>query len=67
VALSEAIDKLAVMDPRAAQLVKLRYFVGLTNEEAAETLGISASTAKADWTYAKCWLRAELTGEPPTN
>jgi RNA polymerase sigma factor (TIGR02999 family) len=64
-ALSEAIDKLAVKNPRAAELVKLRYFVGLTNEEAAKTLGISASTASKDWTYAKCWLRAEMTGSPP--
>lgn len=59
-ALSEAVDKLAVKDPRAAELVKLRYYVGLTIEETATTLDISVSTAKADWTYAKCWLRAEM-------
>lgn len=64
--LSEAIDKLAAKYPRAAELVKLRFFVGLTNEEAAKALGISASTAKSDWTYAKCWLRAEMTDSPPT-
>lgn len=64
-ALNEALDKLAVKYPRAAELVKLRYFVGLTNEQAAKALGISASTAKSDWTYAKCWLRAEMMGSPP--
>jgi len=61
-ALNEALDKLAAKDPRAAELVKLRFFAGLTNEEAATLLGISPSTAKADWAYAKSWLRAEMTG-----
>jgi len=65
-ALNEALDRLAAKDPRAAELVKLRFFGGLTIEQAAKTLGISASTAKSDWTYAKCWLRAELTESPPT-
>jgi RNA polymerase sigma factor (TIGR02999 family) len=64
-ALSEALDKLAAKYPRAAELVKLRFFVGLTNEQAAKTMGISVSTAKSDWTYAKCWLRAEMTPPPP--
>jgi RNA polymerase sigma factor (TIGR02999 family) len=63
-ALSESLDKLAAKDPRAAELVKLRFFIGLTNEQAARMLGISASTAKADWAYAKCWLRAEMTAAP---
>lgn len=66
VALSEALDKLASKDPRSAELIKLRFFAGLTNEQAARTLGISPSTAKTDWAYAKCWLRAEMTGPPST-
>jgi len=65
-ALSDALDKLAAEYPRVAELVKLRFFAGLTNEQAAKTLGISASTAKTDWGYAKCWLRAEMAEHPPT-
>jgi RNA polymerase sigma factor (TIGR02999 family) len=59
-ALHEALDRLAAKDPRKAELVKLRFFAGLTNQEAAETLGISASTADNDWAYARAWLRAEI-------
>ncbi|HPM80498.1 MAG TPA: ECF-type sigma factor [Candidatus Anammoximicrobium sp.] len=59
-ALNEALDALASKDPRKAELVKLRFFAGLTNEQAAQTLGISARTAYKDWTYAKAWLRVEL-------
>jgi RNA polymerase sigma factor (TIGR02999 family) len=55
-ALHEALDALAVHDPRKAELVKLRYFAGLTIDEAAEVLGISSPTAKRDWTYARAWL-----------
>ncbi|OAI56575.1 RNA polymerase subunit sigma [Verrucomicrobiaceae bacterium SCGC AG-212-N21] len=55
-AVHEALDALAVHDARKAELVKLRYFVGLTIEEAAEVLGISEPTAKRDWTYARAWL-----------
>lgn len=62
IALSEALDRLEAEDPRAAELVKLRFFGGLTSGQAAKALGISASTAKADWAYAKCWLRAEMAG-----
>ncbi len=58
--LDEALDKLATSHPRKAQLVKLRYFAGLTIAQAAETLKIATSTADADWTYAKGWLRLEL-------
>ncbi len=50
------------MDKRKADLVKLRFFVGLTIEEAAEALGISTSTADNDWAYARCWLRLEVAG-----
>ena len=59
-ALDEALQKLEAKDARKAQLVKLRFFAGLTNKQAASALGIAASTADADWAYAKCWLRAEL-------
>ncbi len=52
----EALDRLAVEDPRKAELVKLRYFVGMSIEEAAAALGISDRTAKRDWTYARAWL-----------
>jgi RNA polymerase sigma factor (sigma-70 family) len=47
-------------DPRKAELVKLRFFAGLTNQQAAEALGISTSTADNDWAYARAWLRAEI-------
>lgn len=60
VALHEALDKLAAKDPRKAELVKLRFFAGLTNQQAAEMLGISTSTADNGWAYARAWLRAEL-------
>lgn len=63
-ALSDALDKLATQDRRAAEVVQLRFFAGLTNEQVARTLGISVSTAKADWAYARCWLRAEMAGHP---
>ena len=55
-AVHEALDALAAYDARKAELVKLRYFVGLTIDEAADVLGISAPTAKRDWTYARAWL-----------
>jgi RNA polymerase sigma factor (TIGR02999 family) len=60
IALDEALEKLANHDRRKAELVKLRYFAGLTNREAAAALGIAESTADADWAYAKSWLRVEL-------
>ena len=56
----EALKELEVHDPRKAELVKLRYFVGLTIEEAAEALGVSAPTAKRDWTYARTWLYRQI-------
>ena len=55
-AVHEALDRLAAEDPRKAELVKLRYFVGLTNEEAAQALGVSVPTVKRDWAYARAWL-----------
>jgi RNA polymerase sigma factor (TIGR02999 family) len=60
--LDAALDKLAKTDVRKAELVKLRYFAGLSNEEAAKALGISSSTADNDWAYARSWLRLELLG-----
>ncbi len=58
--LSDALDQLEAASPRRAQLVKLRYFAGLTMPEVAAMLGISRSTAEADWTYAKAWLLREM-------
>ncbi|MCI0703572.1 MAG: ECF-type sigma factor, partial [Planctomycetia bacterium] len=63
VALDEALNKLAVVDPQKAELVKLRYFAGLTIEQAAEALGISPATAKRHWNYSKAWLFQAISGE----
>jgi RNA polymerase sigma factor (TIGR02999 family) len=60
IALSDALDQLESASSRRAQLVKLRYFAGLTLPEAAALLGVSRSTAEADWTYAKAWLKREM-------
>jgi RNA polymerase sigma factor (TIGR02999 family) len=59
-AVHEALDALAHHDARKAELVKLRYFVGLTLEEAAAVLGLSERTAKRDWAYARAWLFREI-------
>jgi RNA polymerase sigma factor (TIGR02999 family) len=59
-ALDEALGRLEHADPEAAQLVKLRYFAGLTMPEAAEALGISLRSAERNWTYARTWLHREL-------
>jgi RNA polymerase sigma factor (TIGR02999 family) len=61
-ALDEALHKLAATDPLKARLVELRYFAGLTGEQAAELLGISATTADRHWAYARAWLQAEVRG-----
>jgi RNA polymerase sigma factor (TIGR02999 family) len=60
IGLDEALNKLADHDSRKAELVKLRFFAGLTICQAAAALGIAESTADADWAYAKSWLRLEL-------
>jgi DNA-directed RNA polymerase specialized sigma24 family protein len=60
--LDEALARLEALDRRKAELVKLRYFAGLTIQEAATALGVADSTAAADWAYAKSWLRLELGG-----
>lgn len=57
---NEALDALAAHDPRKAELVKQKYFVGLTLEEAADVLGISHRTARRDWAYARTWLYNEM-------
>lgn len=61
-AVNEALEKFAAIDPRKAELVKLRYFVGMTFEEAATALGIAVPTAKQWWAYARAWLAVELRG-----
>jgi RNA polymerase sigma factor (TIGR02999 family) len=63
-ALDEALTAFANEEPAKAELVKLRYFAGLTLEEAAACLGISVSTAKRHWALARAWLFAELTDGP---
>jgi RNA polymerase sigma factor (TIGR02999 family) len=55
-AVDDALDKLAIQHPLEAQVVKLRYFVGMTNKEAAEALGLSERTVKYYWTHARAWL-----------
>jgi RNA polymerase sigma factor (TIGR02999 family) len=60
-ALDRALDKLASVDARQARIVELRYFSGMTIEQIAEVLSISAGTVKRDWTVARAWLFAELT------
>jgi RNA polymerase sigma factor (TIGR02999 family) len=62
VALSEALDKFATVDPEKAKLVELRYFAGLSGEQAAAVLGISPATADRHWQYAKAWLQTEMSG-----
>jgi RNA polymerase sigma factor (TIGR02999 family) len=60
VALDEALTRLETIDPRASRVVELRYFTGLSEREAAEALGVSLSTLKRDWTFAKAWLHDQL-------
>jgi RNA polymerase sigma factor (TIGR02999 family) len=65
-AVDEALQKLEQQDHRKAELVRLRFFAGLTLPEAARALGISTSTADNDWAYAKSWLRLELSEREET-
>ena len=62
-AVSDALNKLAELHKVEAELVKLRYFVGMTNDEAAEVLGISPRTAKYYWTHARAWLFREIAAQ----
>ena len=66
-ALHEALDMLAEKDAVKADLVKLRYFVGLTIPEAAEALEISASSIDRQWAYARAWLHQQISGDNPRN
>ena len=59
-AVNEALEKFAALDPRKAELVKLRYFVGMTMEEAATAMNLPKRTAESLWTYAKVWLHREI-------
>lgn len=59
-ALDEALDRLEDTDPEKYQLIQLRYFVGLTNEQAADVMGISPTTAKRHWRFARSWLHREI-------
>jgi RNA polymerase sigma factor (TIGR02999 family) len=61
-ALDEALEKFALLEPEKARLVELRYFAGLTGDQAAQVLGISPTTADRHWAYARAWLGAEIRG-----
>jgi RNA polymerase sigma factor (TIGR02999 family) len=63
VALDEALSGLSTLDPRQSQVVELRFFGGLTNEEAAEVLKVSVATVRRDWSLARAWLHRELSGK----
>ena len=60
--LDDALQKLAAINERQAKVVEMRFFAGLSVEEAAEALGASPATVKRDWTFAKAWLAKEITG-----
>ena len=64
-AMNEALEKFATIDARKAELVKLRYFIGMNFEESAIALGIAVPTAKVWWAYARSWLTVELRGTAP--
>ncbi len=66
-AVNEALEKFASQHKQKAELVKLRYFVGMTIDEAAEVLGISEGTAKRHWTYARAWLAEEIRDQSAFN
>jgi RNA polymerase sigma factor (sigma-70 family) len=63
-ALDEALDRLAAEDPRAAEIVKLCFFIGLTQKEAAQHLGTSVSTVERSWAFARAWLFKQVHRDP---
>ena len=65
VALDDALQSLAQFDQRKSQIIELRFFGGLSIEETAEVLGVSPGTVMRDWTFAKAWLRREITSHNP--
>jgi RNA polymerase sigma factor (sigma-70 family) len=60
VMLDDALQKLAAMDPQQSRIVELRFFTGLSIEDTAEVMGISAATVSRDWTSARAWLHREM-------
>src|SRR5205085_11461791 len=66
-ALDEALARLEACDPRRAEVVKLRFFAGLSMPEVASQLGVSLATVERHWAFARVWLYAELTGHPGEN
>ena len=66
-ALDEVLGRLEATDPLAAQVVKLRFFTGLSMPETAEALGVSLRSAERNWTYARTWLHRELSRDNPTD
>lgn len=64
IALNDSLDELATFDARKARVIELRFFGGLTIEEAAEVLGVSPRTVRGDWSLAKAWLYRQMTGSP---
>jgi len=67
VALDDALKSLAERDPRKSQIIELRFFGGLSIEETAEVLSVSPGTVMRDWTFAKAWLRREITNQHQEN
>jgi RNA polymerase sigma-70 factor, ECF subfamily len=64
--LEAALSRLEVIDARAAQVVSLRFFAGMSTPEVAEHLGVSVRTIEGDWAHARAWLKRELAGQHPT-
>ena len=62
IALDEALERLAKLSPRQAQIVEMKYFAGLTEDQVAETLDLSTRTVRRDWNLARAWLYRELKG-----